>query len=267
MSQIRTVIAGAAGRMGHTLVRLIAETDDFVLSGAIERRGHPDLGKDAAVLAGLEQSGVAISDDPLSALAKADALLDFTTPATSVALADLSAQARIVHVLGTTGLSKDDDTRIRAAARHAVIVKSGSMSMGINLLSALVRQAAKALPEFDVEILEMHHRAKVDAPSGTALLLGSAAAEARGVSLEDKSARGRDGHTGARPEGAIGFASLRGGTVIGTHEVIFAGSGERIVLSHVAEDRTIFARGAIAAARWGQGRKPGLYAMADVLGL
>ena len=141
------------------------------------------------------------------------------------------------------------------------------MSMGINLLTALVRQAAKALPGFDVEVVEMHHRAKVDAPSGTALLLGSAAAEARGVSLEENAVRGRDGQTGPRPDGAIGFASLRGGTVIGTHEIIFAGPSERIVLSHVAEDRTIFARGAITAARWGQGKKPGLYAMADVLGL
>jgi len=253
--------------MGRTLTRLIAETDDFALSGALERTGHPDLGKDAGVLAGLEPSGVLIGDDPLPALAKADALLDFTTPATSVLLAGLAAQARIVHVLGTTGLSKEDDTKVRAAARHAVIIKSGSMSMGINLLTALVRHAAKALPGFDVEIVEMHHRAKVDAPSGTALLLGSAAAEARGASLEEKSVRGRDGHTGPRPDGAIGFASLRGGTVIGNHEVILAGPGERIVLSHIAEDRTIFGRGAIVAARWGQDKKPGLYAMADVLGL
>ncbi len=177
----------------------------------------------------------------------------------------LAAQARIVHVIGTTGLSKDDDAKIRAAARHAVIVKSGSMSLGINMLAGLVRQVAKALPDFDVEIVEMHHRAKVDAPSGTALMLGAAAAEARGVSLDEKAVRARDGHTGARPDGAIGFQSLRGGSVIGEHEVIFAGPAERLVLSHVAEDRTIFARGAIAAARWGQGKKPGLYAMADVL--
>ena len=267
MSKIKTVIAGASGRMGRTLVRLIAETSDLIVSGALERSGHPDLGKDAGILAGIEPTKILLSDDPLPILAQADALLDFTTPATSVALAALAAQARIVHVLGTTGLSKDDDTKVRAAARHAVIVKSGSMSMGINLLTALVRQAAKALPGFDVEVVEMHHRAKVDAPSGTALLLGSAAAEARGVSLEENAVRGRDGQTGPRPDGAIGFASLRGGTVIGTHEIIFAGPSERIVLSHVAEDRTIFARGAITAARWGQGKKPGLYAMADVLGL
>jgi 4-hydroxy-tetrahydrodipicolinate reductase len=253
--------------MGRALTRLIAETGDFALSGALERKTHPDLGKDAGILAGLEPSGVLIGDDPLPVLAKADALLDFTTPATSVELAGLAAQARIVHVLGTTGLGKDDETKIRAAARHAVIVKSGNMSMGINLLAALVKRAAKALPGFDVEIVEMHHRAKVDAPSGTALLLGAAAAEARGISLEENSVRGRDGHTGPRPDGAIGFASLRGGSVIGDHDVIFAGPSERIVLGHVAEDRNVFARGAIAAARWGQGKKPGLYAMADVLGL
>jgi 4-hydroxy-tetrahydrodipicolinate reductase len=184
-----------------------------------------------------------------------------------VELAALAAQARIVHVIGTTGLTPTDDSKIEAAARHATIVKSSNMSLGVALLAALVKKAAKALPGFDVEIVEMHHRMKVDAPSGTALLLGRAAAEGREIVLENNSLRGRDGITGARKDGAIGFASLRGGTVIGEHEVILAGPGERVVLSHAAEDRMIFARGAIAAARWGQGKKPGLYAMADVLGL
>jgi len=182
-------------------------------------------------------------------------------------LAALSAQARIVHVIGTTGFTKDDEEKIRAAARHAVIIKSGNMSLGVTLLAALVKEAAKTLPDFDVEIVEMHHRMKVDAPSGTALLLGKAAADGRGISLADKSIRARDGHTGRRPDSAIGFASLRGGTVVGDHDVVLAGPSERIVLSHIAEDRAIFARGAIAAARWGQGKKPGLYAMADVLGI
>ncbi len=267
MNTIRTVVAGASGRMGRMLIQKLAQTEGFSLCGALEAKGKPDIGKDAGTLAGLSPLGVTVSDDPLPLLAQADALMDFTTPSVSVALAALSAQARIVHVLGTTGCSKDDDAKILAAARHAVIIKSGNMSLGVNLLAALVRQAAKALPDFDVEIVEMHHRSKVDAPSGTAFLLGSAAAEGRGVSLEKKSVRARDGHTGARPQGAIGFASLRGGTVIGDHDVILAGPSERIVLSHVAEDRTIFASGAIAAARWGQGKKPGLYAMADVLGL
>ena len=193
--------------------------------------------------------------------------MDFTTPELSVELAALAAQARIVHVLGTTGLSARDDEKFRAAARHAVIVKSGNMSLGVNLLAAFARQAAKALPGFDIEIVEMHHRKKVDAPSGTALLLGRAAAEGRNVPLEDNAVKTRDGHVGPRDNEAIGFASLRGGTVVGEHDVIFAGDGERVVLRHVAEDRAIFATGALAAAKWGQGKKPGLYAMADVLGL
>jgi len=267
MSDIRIVVAGAAGRMGQTLIRTIGETKGCIVSGALEAPGNPDLGQDAGTLAGLKPLGLALTDDPLPLIAKADALVDFTTPQVSVELAALCAQARIVDVIGTTGCSADDDAKIRAAARHATIIKSGSMSMGINLLAALVRRAAKALPDFDVEIVEMHHRRKVDAPSGTALLLGQAAAESRGIALGDKAVRARDGHTGARPDGAIGFASLRGGTVIGEHEVIFAGPSERIVLSHVAEDRSIFAHGAVAAAKWGQGKKPGLYAMADVLGL
>jgi len=185
----------------------------------------------------------------------------------SVMLAGLAAQARIVHVIGTTGFSADDEARITAASRHAVIVKSGNMSLGVTLLAALVEKAAAALPGYDVEILEMHHKLKVDAPSGTALLLGHAAARARNVSLETHAVRGRDGETGPRKDGAIGFSSLRGGSVVGEHQVFLAGAGERITLSHSAEDRSIFARGALEAARWGQGKKPGLYAMTDVLGL
>jgi 4-hydroxy-tetrahydrodipicolinate reductase len=218
-------------------------------------------------LAGGQPLGVMLTDDPLPLLANAQALIDFTNPKVSVELAALSAQARIVHVIGTTGCSADDDAKIRASARHAVVVKSENMSLGVTLLAALVERAAKALPDYDIEIVEMHHRLKVDAPSGTALLLGQAAARGRDVALSDKSVRARDGITGVRNDGAIGFASLRGGTVVGEHEVILAGPQERIVLSHVAEDRAIFARGAVAAAIWGQGKKPGLYAMADVLGL
>ena len=267
MSGIRVVVAGAAGRMGQTLIRLLAESNDLVLTGALEAPHHPDLGQVAGVLAGLKPANVALTDDPLPAVATAQAIIDFTVPKVSVELAALAAQARIVHVIGTTGLTPTDDSKIEAAARHATIVKSSNMSLGVALLAALVKKAAKALPGFDVEIVEMHHRMKVDAPSGTALLLGRAAAEGREIVLENNSLRGRDGITGARKDGAIGFASLRGGTVIGEHEVILAGPGERVVLSHAAEDRMIFARGAIAAARWGQGKKPGLYAMADVLGL
>ena len=267
MSDIRIVVAGAAGRMGRTLVRLIGETSGCVVSGALEATGHPDLGQDAGVLAGLKPLGVPVSDDPLPLIAKCEAVIDFTTPKVSVELAALAAQARIVDVIGSTGFGPDEEAKIRAAARHAVIVKSGNMSLGVAVLAALVRRAANALPDFDVEIVEMHHNRKVDAPSGTALLLGEAAAAGRNTRLADHAVKGRDGHTGARTAGAIGFASLRGGTVVGEHQVILAGDGERVVLGHVAEDRSIFARGAIAAAKWGQGRKQGLYAMADVLGL
>ncbi len=268
MSGIRVVVAGASGRMGLTLIRALAESKDCVLAGALEAPHHPDLGQDAGTLAGLKPAGVPLTSDPLPAIANAQAIVDFTVPKVSVELAALAAQARIVHVIGTTGFAADDEAKIRAASRHAAIVKSGNMSLGITLLAALVKRAAQALPDFDIEIVEMHHRRKVDAPSGTAFLLGRAAAEGRGIALEGNMARGRDGgNVGARADGAIGFASLRGGTVVGEHEVILAGPQERVVLGHIAEDRTIFAHGALAAIRWGQGKKPGLYAMADVLGL
>ncbi len=268
MSDMRLVVTGAAGRMGRTLIKTISETPGVALVGALERSGAADLDEDAGVLAGLPALGVEISDDPLPLLMHADGIIDFSTPAAAVELAALAAQARIVHVVGTTGLSEADLRKLEAAGRHAVIVRSGNMSLGVNLLAALVRQAAKALGEdFDIEIVEMHHRMKVDAPSGTALMLGEAAAEGRGIDLKSNSARGRDGITGARKRGDIGFAALRGGGVIGDHSVIFAGDGERLTLSHQAEDRTLFARGALKAALWARGQKPGLYAMSDVLGL
>ena len=264
---IRVTIAGASGRMGRALIRAVTESSDMRLAFALERSGHPDIGQDAGLLAGLPLAEIVLTDDPLAALAHSDAVLDFTVPHVSAELSELSAQARIVHVIGTTGFTDADLARLKAAARHAVIVKSGNMSLGVNLLSALVREAAKALPNYDVEIVEMHHRMKVDAPSGTALLLGEAAAEGRGIGLRDHAVRARDGLTGPRADGAIGFASLRGGTVVGDHTVTLAGPHERIELTHRAEDRMIFARGAIAAARWGQGKKPGIYSMMDVLGL
>ncbi len=268
MSELGLVVVGAAGRMGQTLIRTIAETEGVRLAAAIEREGAPALGRDAGELAGTGPNGIVIGDDPLPAFAKADGVLDFTTPAASVLYSGYAAQARIAHVVGTTGIGAADEAKIAAAARHTVIVKSGNMSLGVNLLAALVEQAARALPAdaFDVEILEMHHKHKVDAPSGTALLLGRAAADGRGIGLDNASVRVRDGHTGPRPEGAIGFATLRGGSVVGDHQVILAGAGERIVLSHTAEDRGIFARGAVRAAIWAHEQKPGLYSMRDVLG-
>ena len=253
--------------MGRALVRAVCESTDMRLAFALEQEGHPDLGHDAGDLAGINDADVVLTDDALSAMANSDVVLDFTVPAASVALCDLSAQARVVHVIGTTGFSDADLTRLSVAARHAVIVKSGNMSIGVNLLGALVREAAKALPNYAIEIVEMHHRMKIDAPSGTALLLGEAAADGREVSLRDHAVRARDGQTDERRDGAIGFASLRGGTVVGDHTVTLAGPYERIELTHRAEDRMIFARGAVAAARWGFGKKPGIYSMKDVLGI
>lgn len=263
------VVVGASGRMGLTLIRTIHAMEGAKLVGAVEREGSPALGKDAGELAGVGPLGVTITDDPLPAFAKAQGVLDFTSPAASVAFAAFAAQARIVHVIGTTGCSREDDDKISAAARHATIVKSGNMSLGVNLLAVLVEKAAQALgsDDFDIEVLEMHHKHKVDAPSGTALLLGDAAAQGRDIALADHSVRVRDGYTGPREAGSIGFATLRGGSVIGDHSVILAGPGERITLSHHAEDRTIFARGAVKAALWAHGKKPGLYSMVDVLGL
>ncbi|TIL29432.1 4-hydroxy-tetrahydrodipicolinate reductase [Mesorhizobium sp.] len=269
VSEMGLVVVGAAGRMGQALIRAIHTIPGARVAGAIERAGSPHLGKDAGELAGIGTIGVVIGDDPLPAFARADGVLDFTSPAATVEFAGYAAQARIAHVIGTTGCSADDNAKIAAAARHATIVKSGNMSLGVNLLAVLVEQAARALDadDFDIEILEMHHRHKVDAPSGTALLLGEAAAAGRGIDLDGNSVRSRDGHTGVRKTGSIGFATLRGGSVVGDHSVLLAGTGERITLAHHAEDRAIFARGAVKAALWARGRKPGLYSMRDVLGL
>lgn len=268
MSDMRLVVVGAAGRMGRSLVKAIHDTQGCVLSAAIERPGSPALGQDAAVLAGLPASGVLVSDDALAAFVEAEGVLDFTTPDATVAFAGLAAQARIVHVAGTTGMESQHLAKLGAAARHAAIIRSGNMSLGVNLLAALVRKVAATLgTDWDIEIVEMHHRMKVDAPSGTAVLLGEAAAQGRDVDLAESRVAVRDGQVGARLPGSIGFAALRGGTVVGDHKVIFAGAGERLELAHVAEDRSLFAQGAVKAALWGRGRKPGLYSMADVLGL
>ncbi|WP_346907036.1 4-hydroxy-tetrahydrodipicolinate reductase [uncultured Roseibium sp.] len=268
MSEMRLVVVGAAGRMGRALVRAVCEAEGARLTAAIERPGSEFLGQDAGELAGVGTLDIPVTDDALTAFAASDGVLDFTAPAASLTFAELAAQARIVHVIGTTGWAEGEETPLHAAARHARIVKSGNMSLGVNLLAALVKKAAQALDaDFDIEVLEMHHKHKVDAPSGTALLLGEAAADGRGIDLADHSVRSRDGITGPRKAGDIGFATLRGGSVIGEHSVIFAGEGERIELTHRAEDRQLFARGAVKAALWGFDKKPGFYSMADVLGL
>jgi 4-hydroxy-tetrahydrodipicolinate reductase len=268
MSDMRLIVAGAGGRMGRTLVKAMAETKGVTLAGALEDARSPLLGQDSGLVAGLTANGVKLAADAKALMDKADGLIDFTAPQATLALTALAAKAGIVHIIGTTGLAAADEAKIKQAARGAVIVQSGNMSLGVNLLAALVKRVAATLDQdFDIEILEMHHNKKVDAPSGTALLLGRAAAEGRGVDLAKRSVRGRDGQTGARKPGDIGFAALRGGSVVGEHSVIFAGPAERIELAHKAEDRMIFARGALKAALWARGQKPGFYSMADVLGL
>lgn len=262
------VVTGASGRMGRMLVQTIAASGKARLVGAVERAGHGWVGQDIGTAMGGGPMGVTVTDDPLEAFARAQAVIDFTAPAATVEFAALAAQARAVHVIGTTGLEAAHLAKIDAAARHAVIVRAGNMSLGVNLLVRLTQKIAAALDaDWDVEIVEAHHRMKVDAPSGTALMLGRAAAEGRGVDLDSAMDSGRHGITGARKRGQIGFAAVRGGDIVGEHDVIFAADGERVILRHVATDRAIFARGALRAALWGQGAKPGQYDMMDVLGL
>jgi len=268
MSDMRLIVAGAGGRMGRTLIKAISETPGLALAGATEGEGSALLGQDSGVLAGLPPNRIVVTSEVRPLTLAADAIIDFTVPAATVKLVALAAETKIAHIIGTTGMTAADDAVVAEAAKKTAIVKSGNMSLGVNLLGVLTKQVAQALgEEFDIEIVEMHHNKKVDAPSGTALLFGEAAAEGRGIDLASQSERGRDGHTGARKVGTIGFASLRGGTVAGEHSVIFAGADERIELTHIATDRMIFARGALKAATWTRGREPGLYSMLDVLGL
>ena len=267
MDEMRLGVIGAAGRMGQALVREIVATEGCRLAGAVEAGGAPGIGEDAGGLAGLRPVGVTVGADAGPLFAEMDAVLEFTLPAATVAHAALAAQGRAAHVIGTTGLDDAQAAALERAARDAVIVWAPNMSAGVNLLLQLTRQVAGLLDDdWDIEVLEMHHRDKVDAPSGTALALGRAAADGRGVALDDVAQRVRDGATGARRRGDIGFATLRGGSVFGEHNVIFATAGERIELGHHAAGREVFARGAVRAALWTRDKPPGLYGMADVLG-
>lgn len=262
------VVTGASGRMGQMLIQLITSHDSAELVGCVERKGHDWVGQDIGVAMGGGALGVVVTDDPLEAFTNAQAVIDFTTPQATLEFAALAAQARCVHVIGTTGMTDDEIAALEPASRHAPIVRAGNMSLGVNLLVQLTKRVAAALDEdFDIEVIEGHHHHKVDAPSGTALMLGEAAAEGRGVKLADVRDSGRDGITGARKRGDIGFTAIRGGDIVGEHDVLFAAAGERIVLRHMATDRAIFARGAIKAALWGQDKGPGQYDMVDVLGL
>ncbi|MEM0934385.1 MAG: 4-hydroxy-tetrahydrodipicolinate reductase [Pseudomonadota bacterium] len=262
------VVMGASGRMGQMLVAGVSAHEGLKLSAAIECEGHPWLGQDVGIAMGTGALDLRVTDDPWEAIAQAHAVLDFTAPEVSVDTAGIAAQARAVHVIGTTGFTPDQIAKIDSAARHATIIRAGNMSLGVNLLLALARQTAASLgADYDIEVVEAHHRMKVDAPSGTALMLGEAAAEGRGQPLSEVYEAARDGITGARTRGKIGFSAIRGGDIVGEHDVIFAGPSERIVLRHIASDRKLFAQGAIRALLWGLGQEPGHYAMTDVLGL
>lgn len=266
MARTSILVAGAGGRMGRAVVAEILRTPGATLAGGFERPGGADIGKDIGVLAGLDALGLAVEDAAAKGLVRAGALIDFTAPAASVENAKAAAEHGVAHVIGTTGFSADDEAAIAAAAKTVPVVKSGNMSVGVNILTALVEKAAAALgEEYDIEVFEAHHRAKVDAPSGTALMLGAAAARGRGVDFEQK--RAAADRKGAREAGDIGFSVMRGGGVVGEHRVAFAGMQEVIALSHSAIDRGLFAKGAVAAARWAIGKPPGLYTMRDVLGL
>ena len=264
----KVVVTGASGRMGQTLVNLISKSDQLELVGALERPNHEWLGQDIGLAMGGSKLGVVLSEDPIEVIANAEAVIDFTTPSATIEFSKLAAQARAIHIIGTTGLSKKDLEKIKAASFHSVVVRAGNMSLGVNLLVALTRKVAAALDEeFDVEIIEAHHKHKVDSPSGTALMLGEAAADGRGIRLAETAVKGRDGITGARKKGSIGFSSIRGGDIVGKHDVLFASNGEQLILSHNATDRNIFARGALKAVIWGRDKQPGQYDMMDVLGL
>ena len=261
-------IPGAAGRMGQALTRQVTATDGCAVVAATEVPDHPALGRDCGALAGIEPLGVAVGDDAQAMFRAADAVLDFTLPGAAARHAELAAAEGTMLVVGTTGLGADEQAALEAAAAQTAVVQAPNMSLAVNLLFRLTEQVAGLLDDdYDIEIVEMHHRHKIDAPSGTALGLGRAAARARGVAFDEVAARGRDGVTGARPRGEIGLAALRGGDVTGEHSVIFAADGERLELAVRSSNRQTYARGAVQAARWAAGRGPGLYTMADVLGL
>ncbi len=261
-------IVGAAGRMGRMLIAEVLGVEGCQLAGGTEPPGSGVLGQDLGLLIGAAEHGLSIGDDTGALFKASDAVVDFTHPDATAAHAALSGETGVALIVGTTGLEAQHMEALGRAAAKAAVVQAANMSIGVNLLLGLTEQVASALgDDYDIEIAEMHHRHKVDAPSGTALALGAAAAKGRGVNLEDVSDRGRDGEAGPRIAGDIGFSVIRGGDVAGDHTVIFAGPGERVELTHKAGSREIFARGAIRAALWTEGRAPGLYSMRDVLGL
>ena len=267
MEKIRVTIVGAAGRMGRRLTALVMSSGDMVLTGAVEVAGNPLLGSDAGTAAGAGISGVALTDDLDAALKNSDAVINFST-AGAVEAAEKAVKAGCSIVIGTTALSDADKARLAELAKNGRIVLSPNMSVGVNLLFHLAAEAARKLEGYDIEIVEMHHNLKKDAPSGTAVKLGEVVAAARGWDYAEAVRHGREGMVGARTAGEIGMHSLRGGDVVGDHTVIFAAGGERVELTHKASSRDTFAAGALRAVRFLSTAKPGkLYDMQDVLGL
>jgi 4-hydroxy-tetrahydrodipicolinate reductase len=268
MDEIGMGVIGCGGRMGRMLVAEIVAGEGVELAGGCTAPGGALVGRDVGEIAGLGKLGLTIGGDARQLIGHSDVAIDFSQPAATAEHATFAAALQKPIVIGTTGLTAEQEATVRAAARIIPIVWAANTSLGINLLLGLVAQVAERLGvDWDIEIMEMHHRGKVDAPSGTALALGHAAAAARGTTLEASAKRGRDGITGARRDGDIGFASLRGGDAVGDHHVIFAGAGERLELVHRATNRAIYAKGAVRAAQWLVGKPPGLYGMKDVLGL
>lgn len=268
MADFKIGVAGCTGRMGAALLRQIAGTKGCAVAGGSEAAGHTALGRDVGAAVGLGETGTKITGDPAELFGASDAVLDFTAPEATVHHASLAAETGTVFVAGTTGLSAAAEAALAEAAKRTAIVYAANFSVGVNVLLRLVEMAASVLDEdFDIEIAEIHHREKLDAPSGTALALGKAAAAGRGVDLERVAQRGRDGITDERRRGDIGFGVLRGGSVVGEHTVIFASDNERVELVHKAQDRSLFSAGAVRAALWARGKPPGLYSMQDVLGL
>lgn len=267
-SPMKIAITGVSGRMGRMLVETIDTSDHAIVAAAIEREGHDWIGQDLGLAMGGAVRNINVTDDIAAALSQVDVVIDFTAPRATIAFAIAAAQAGVAHVIGTTGMTSDEIAELATPAQKTVIVRAGNMSLGVNLLVQLTKRVAAALDDdYDIEVIEAHHNQKVDVPSGTALMLGEAAADGRGVALDDVSDRGRDGITGARRKGDIGFSAIRGGDIVGEHDVMFAAHGERIILRHVASDRSVFARGALKAALWTRDQKPGAYDMLDVLGL
>ena len=265
---MRIGIAGCAGRMGRILMQTVLETPGASLAGGLERPGHPGVGADLGALAGVAPTGIQITDDPVGLFGAARVVIDFTAPAAIFEHARLASEHGTALVVGTTGLGPDHRDALGQAAQSVPVVVAANMSVGVNLLLGLTRKVAAILgADHDIEILDMHHRHKVDAPSGTALALGEAAAQGRGITLDEAAVRVRDGHVGQRLKGTIGFATMRGGDVVGEHTVVFAGDGERVELVHRASSRAVFAKGAVRAALWCAERPAGLYSMRDVLAL